>query len=164
MRSTMFRLALLGAAFSMPALAQISPATPDRDRPAAATEGSTRPGMVAPAPGVVPPADMVAPAPGVVPNTTMPSIDRSGATTPSRGIEGGQRAVTVDDGTRITAAPVPGANSFTEGQARSRIEEAGFTAVSELRKDDQGIWRGRASRGGQQVGVSLDYQGNVSIQ
>ena len=46
-----------------------------------------------------------------------------------------------------------GANSFTEGQARSRIEEAGFTGVSELRKDDQGIWRGRATRGGQQVGV-----------
>ncbi len=50
MRTTILRLALLGAAASMPAYAQISPATPDRDRPPAATEGSTRPGMVVPAP------------------------------------------------------------------------------------------------------------------
>ena len=28
------------------------------------------------------------------------------------------------------AAPVPGANSFTEGQAKSKIESQGFTNVS----------------------------------
>ena len=151
MRSTILRLALLGAAASMPAMAQTSPAAPDRDRPAAATEGATRPGMVAPAPGV---------APGMPATTT----DRSGATTPTQGAEGGQRAVTLDSGTRMSAAPVPGANSFTEGQARGRIEEAGLSNVSELRLDDQGIWRGRAMRSGQSVGVALDYQGNVSVQ
>lgn len=155
MRSTIFRLALLGAVASMPALAQTSPAAPDRDRPAAATEGSTRPGAVAPTP---------APAPGVTPGMPATTTDRSGATTPNRGTEGGQRAVTLDSGTRMSAAPVPGANSFTEGQARGRIEEAGFSNVSELRLDDQGIWRGRAMREGRQVGVALDYQGNVSVQ
>jgi putative membrane protein len=56
---------------------------------------------------------------------------------------------------------VPGANSFTEGQARSRIGDAGFTDIQDLRLDDQGIWRGRALRGGQQTGVALDFQGNV---
>ena len=94
----------------------------------------------------------------------MPATDRSGTTTPNQGSESGQRAVTLDCGSCRTAAPVPGANSFTEGQARGRIEEAGFSSVSDLRKDDQGIWRGRAMRGGQSVSVALDYQGNVSVQ
>lgn len=58
----------------------------------------------------------------------------------------------------------PGANSFTEGQARSRLEQAGFKDVSDLRKDDQGIWRGKASQGGRSVTVGLDYKGNVQAQ
>ncbi len=62
---------------------------------------------------------------------------------------------------RTANAPVPGANSFTEGQARARMSDAGFNDVQELRLDDQGIWRGRAMRGGQQTGVALDFQGNV---
>ena len=59
-------------------------------------------------------------------------------------------------------APVEGANSFTEGQARSRIEKEGFTKVADLTKDAQGVWRGRAMRGGKMVSVSLDFQGNVT--
>ncbi|MCO6416349.1 hypothetical protein JYK14_09235 [Siccirubricoccus sp. KC 17139] len=137
MRSKILGLALLGAAVSLPVAAQVSPAAPDRARPNAATEGTTRPGMTAP-------------------DAT------SGATTPNRSNESSQPAVRTDNGTRTADAPVPGANSFTEGQARSRIEAAGFSDVSELRKDDQGIWRGRAMRSGQQVGVALDYQGNVT--
>src|SRR5688572_677958 len=58
-------------------------------------------------------------------------------------------------------APVAGANSFTEGQAKSRIETNGFSNVSGLAKDSQGVWRGKASKGGQQVDVSVDFQGNV---
>lgn len=58
-------------------------------------------------------------------------------------------------------APVKGRNSFTEGEAKSRIEAKGFTNVSQLKKDDNGIWRGQATKSGQQVQVSLDYQGNV---
>ncbi|MBV1800441.1 hypothetical protein [Siccirubricoccus sp. G192] len=63
--------------------------------------------------------------------------------------------------TRTPDAPVAGANSFTEGQARSRIEGAGYSNVGELRKDDQGVWRGRASRNGTAADVALDYQGHV---
>jgi len=58
----------------------------------------------------------------------------------------------------------PGSNSFTEGQVRSRLEEAGFQNVSDLRKDDQGIWRGRAMRNGQSVAVGFDFKGNVAAQ
>jgi hypothetical protein len=61
-------------------------------------------------------------------------------------------------------APVAGANSFTEGQAKSRIESNGFSNVSELRKDDQGVWRGKATKDGRTVAVSLDFQGNVTSQ
>jgi len=60
-----------------------------------------------------------------------------------------------------SGAPVPGANSFTEGQAKSRIESNGYTNVSGLQKDAQGIWRGTASKDGRSVTVSLDFQGNV---
>jgi hypothetical protein len=36
-------------------------------------------------------------------------------------------------------APLPGANSFTEGQAKSRLEAISYNAVSELKKDDNGV-------------------------
>ena len=61
-------------------------------------------------------------------------------------------------------APVAGANSFTEGQAKSRIEASGYANVSELRKDDQGVWRGKAMKDGKSISVSLDFQGNVTAQ
>jgi hypothetical protein len=60
--------------------------------------------------------------------------------------------------------PLPGANSFTEGQARERISKAGFEDVQQLKKDDQGVWRGQAKKSGQQVGVALDYRGNIVQQ
>jgi hypothetical protein len=59
-------------------------------------------------------------------------------------------------------APVAGRNSFTEGQAKSKIEGAGFSNVSELKKDDNGVWRGKASKGGSSTDVSVDFQGNVN--
>jgi hypothetical protein len=58
-------------------------------------------------------------------------------------------------------APVAGANSFTEGQAKSRIEANGFTNVTGLKKDDAGVWRGKALKGSQSMNVSVDFQGNV---
>jgi hypothetical protein len=59
------------------------------------------------------------------------------------------------------AAPVAGANSFTETQARSRLEAHGYSNVSGLTKDDQSIWRGKATKNGTLVNVALDYQGNI---
>ena len=66
-----------------------------------------------------------------------------------------------DSSSRQTTAPVAGRNSFTKGEAKSRIEKMGFSNVSSLNKDDQGVWRGRAMKDGKIVDVSLDYQGNV---
>ena len=59
------------------------------------------------------------------------------------------------------AAPLEGANSFTENQAKDRIAAAGFTAVAALSKDDKGIWRGTAMKADKPVAVALDYKGNV---
>lgn len=57
-----------------------------------------------------------------------------------------------------------GANSFTEGQARSRIESAGFTSVTGLHKDDAGVWRGKAMRDGKSMEVGFDYKGTIGAQ
>ena len=71
-------------------------------------------------------------------------------------------AVNSQDSTnRQVNAPVAGRNSFTEGEAKSRIEKMGFANVSQLKKDDNGVWRGQAMKNGQTVDVSVDYQGNV---
>ena len=66
-----------------------------------------------------------------------------------------------DSTNRQVTNPVQGRNSFTEGEAKSRIEKSGFTNVSKLAKDDNGVWRGRAMKDGKQVDVSLDFEGNV---
>ena len=77
--------------------------------------------------------------------------------------DGPQNSVinTPDSSNRKVDAPVAGRNSFTEGEAKSRMEKMGFANISELKKDDNGVWRGRAMKGGKTVDVSLDYQGNV---
>ena len=64
---------------------------------------------------------------------------------------------TVNDG-----AARPGANSFTEGQARQHILNSGYTAVSGLTKGSDGVWRGSATRNGAPVSVAMDFKGNVT--
>jgi hypothetical protein len=59
-------------------------------------------------------------------------------------------------------APVAGANSFTESQAKSRMEAAGYSDVTGLAKDKDGVWRGKASKAGAPTEVTLDFQGNVT--
>ena len=61
------------------------------------------------------------------------------------------------------AGAVPGANSFTESQARSRLEKNGYSQVSGLTKGDDGIWRGAATKNGSSVHVTVDYKGNISV-
>lgn len=65
------------------------------------------------------------------------------------------------DSTPKPGAPVSGANSFTEEQAKQRIQDAGYSQVSALSKDNQGVWRGQAMKDGKSTSVALDYQGNV---
>ena len=59
------------------------------------------------------------------------------------------------------AAPLAGANSFTEGQVVDRLRAQGFSNIGTLLKDENGVWRGEADKGGRQVKVGVDYQGNI---
>ena len=59
-------------------------------------------------------------------------------------------------------APLKGANSFTEGQAKDRaIGHGGVESVADLKKDDDGIWRGTGTQAGKSVQIAVDYKGNV---
>jgi hypothetical protein len=46
-------------------------------------------------------------------------------------------------------------------QAQSRIEAAGYSDVTGLAKDKNGVWRGMATKNGTTGHVSVDYQGHV---
>jgi hypothetical protein len=78
-------------------------------------------------------------------------------TAPAKNNAAIKTAHTVDDGQARR-----GANSFTQTQAREHIAKSGFTNVSGLTKDKQGVWRGTAQKDGHTVHVGLDFKGNVS--
>lgn len=119
------------AVVASPVLAQTTPAKPLPTTPPAVT-----------APSAATPS---------VPNTTT-------ATTPGTVL---QPSVADTPMKAAPGAPLAGANSFTESQAKARIEANGFTNVSGLRKDEGSIWRGSAMKDGKSVSVALDYQGNI---
>ncbi len=129
------------------AVAQTTP-SPAIDKPPAAMPNAP-PMVVAPpmATTTAPMAPMSAPMPAPMSSST------ASTTAPS--------AIAISTTPVPAGAPVAGANSFTEGQARSRIEGQGFTDVANLAKDDQSIWRGTAMKSGVSTRVALDYQGNI---
>lgn len=65
---------------------------------------------------------------------------------------------------KTSAAPLSGSNSFTEAEAKKRLEAHGYSDVTDLKKDDKSVWRGKANKDGKPVGVALDYQGNIVAQ
>jgi hypothetical protein len=58
-------------------------------------------------------------------------------------------------------APLKGANSFTEIQAKDWASAAGYSKISALKKDDNGVWRGVATGDGKNVNIAVDFKGNV---
>jgi hypothetical protein len=88
------------------------------------------------------------------------AVSAHAQTTPVPATDGDTPAIATPDSTNATA-PVEGANSFTEDQARERIEAAGYTAIAELTLDDKGVWRATATKDGKSTSVAMDYQGNV---
>ncbi|MGA9866477.1 MAG: hypothetical protein WBQ75_08560 [Acetobacteraceae bacterium] len=105
-----------------------------------------------------------APTTATAPTTTtapMNTTDQNNA-----GVAGASGDTNQAIATTSANAPMPahGANSFTDGQAKSRLEKNGFADVSGLTKDKDGVWRGTAQRGGHSVQVWVDYKGNVGQQ
>jgi len=89
------------------------------------------------------------------PNAPAAQQDRQGQPREATGSSGSSQQS--GDG-KIT----PGANSFTESQAKSRIESMGYQQVTNLKKDpNTSVWTGNATKDGKQVQVQLDYQGDV---
>jgi hypothetical protein len=140
MKSLMLGIAAAGLLTSGIGLAQTTQGTAPAD---------TGPTTTAPRPATGP---AVAPA-----GTTGAAVDRNKNTAAASGDTNQAVATTSAN------APVPakGANSFTMGEAKSRIESTGFTNVSNLGKDGDGIWRGSAQKAGSSTQVWLDYKGNV---
>ncbi len=60
------------------------------------------------------------------------------------------------------SSPVAGANSFTKSEATKQIQLRGYTHVTKLKKDENGVWRGMATKDGAAGPISVDYQGNVN--
>jgi hypothetical protein len=61
------------------------------------------------------------------------------------------------------ARPAAGSNSFTMGEAKARFERQGFSNVSDLKKDNNGVWHGQAQKDGSTDHVWLDYKGNIGV-
>jgi hypothetical protein len=56
----------------------------------------------------------------------------------------------------------PGSDFLNENQVKARIVAKGYSDVSELYKDDRGIWRGKAiMKDGRPVAVILDLEGDI---
>jgi putative membrane protein len=75
---------------------------------------------------------------------------------------GSHNPVVKDGSPHGVAAPAHGANSFTQAQAKGRLVKAGYSRVSNLSKDKNGVWRGTAYHGHSKVSVGVDYKGNVT--
>ena len=119
-----------------------------------------------------PSAPVVTTTPGA-PLTAAPNTNTSTGTVPGAGVIDRNTGTAAAAGDRNQAVattganapqPAKGANSFTDGEARRRIESSGYSTVADLRKDGDGVWRGTATKGGAKVGVWLDYKGNIGQQ
>ena len=112
-------------------------------------------------------------APGATSNAPMPGVNPNTGVTPNTGLAGRNSGTAAASGDRTQAvtttnanAPQParGSSSFTQNQARRRLERNGFQSVSGLAKDSGGVGRGTATKDGQPVQVWLDYKGNAGQQ
>ena len=106
--------------------------------------------------------------PGAAPST---SVGAPASPNPlGAGHDGGKAAASGDTNQAVATTganadhPAHGRNSFTMKQARKRISGKGYTQVTGLKKDSDGVWRGTAMKDGQSVQVWLDYKGNVGQQ
>ena len=94
--------------------------------------------------------------------TVTTPVTPHGTVAPQTGASTAMTPTTSTTGSVSTTAGAPGANSFTASQAKSRLEDKGYTAVSDLKKGEDGIWRGTAMRDSKSVPVSVDYKGDIS--
>ena len=62
----------------------------------------------------------------------------------------------------LTVKPVPSqAQSPESASIRMKIEQAGYTDVSDLARDSMGVWRARGRKGGDTVDIVVDKGGRI---
>ena len=126
--------------------------------PGVTTPGTANPGMTGP--GAVTPAQQPVNgqmnSPGAA--TTGNSKDSNGAAFSTPG------SAAPAPNANVASTPAKGANSFTKGEAQSRLQANGFTDAANLALDHDGVWRADASKDGKPVKAWLDYKGQVGQQ
>lgn len=139
------------ASFALAATLLAGTAMAQVTAPTRPTPGNTAPGATSNAPMTG-----VSPNTGVTPDTGV--VDRNSGTAAAAG----DRNQAVATTSANAPQPARGRNSFTQGEARRRLERRGFQQVTGLHKDEGGVWRGTAMKDGASVPVWLDYKGNIS--
>ena len=87
-----------------------------------------------------------------------------GAMAPGGAVSPPAANAAVDTNAASDPALAPASNSFTEGQAKGHIENAGYTDVTGLTKTADGMWTARAKKGGKTMDVALDFKGAVTAK
>jgi len=98
---------------------------------------------------------------------TANTADAAAASAPSPGgaVSPPEANAAVNTDANKTSTDVAAAsNSFTEGQARGHIENAGYTDVTNLTKTPDGLWTAKAKKGGKTVDVAMDFKGAVTAK
>ncbi|HXA39930.1 MAG TPA: hypothetical protein VNW53_13100 [Phenylobacterium sp.] len=68
------------------------------------------------------------------------------------------------DANKTSADVASASNSFTQGQAKGHIENAGYTDVGNLVKTPDGMWTATAKMSGKPVSVTVDFKGAVTAK
>lgn len=89
------------------------------------------------------------------------ALGPASAQTPTSPLAAMQPAGEADGDLAAPGAPKAGANSFTESQAKNRLEAHGFSDISQLAQDGNGIWRGTAIWRQKRIAVAVDFQGSI---
>lgn len=64
--------------------------------------------------------------------------------------------------TQVEGSVAAGASSFTEDQARGAFEKAGYAVAGPLTQNANGVWQGKATKGGVETTVGIDYKGAIT--
>jgi len=97
--------------------------------------------------------------------TTTDVAAAAGPTDPGGAVSPPQANGAVNPDANTAATDVAAAsNSFTEGQAKGHIENAGYSNVTGLSKTPDGLWTAKAKKGGKTVEVAVDFKGAVTAR
>src|SRR4051812_43046412 len=92
----------------------------------------------------------------------LPAFAQDADSTASQGLKNPPIATQKDVVKPDAVKPSRGKNSFTEAQAKGRIEKHGYANVDSLHKDQDDVWHARAKKAdGTDTTVALDWMGNI---